>query len=79
MSRALAAALATLALAGCAGPGFVYERRNVTAAQQDRDLEICRREGFRPARFAVRPSDRFDWDVVNRCMERKGYRVLPAD
>jgi hypothetical protein len=77
--RALAAALAGLALSGCAGTDFVYERRNVTAAQEDRDLEICRREGFRPSRFAVRPSDRYDWDVVNRCMERRGYRVRPAE
>ena len=78
MRRALAAVL-LLALAGCAAPRYVYERRSVTPAQLDRDLEVCRREGFRPSRFAVWPSNRYDWDVVNRCMERRGYQVRPAD
>jgi hypothetical protein len=40
---------------------------------------MCRREGFRPSKFAVWPSNRYDWDVVNRCMERRGYRVQPAE
>ncbi len=78
MRPALAAVL-LLALAGCAAPRYVYERRNATPAQLDRDLEVCRREGFRPSRFAVWPSNRYDWDVVNRCMERKGYQVRPPE
>jgi hypothetical protein len=77
--RAPAAALALLAVAGCAAPRYIYERRSTTPAQLDRDLESCRREGFRPSRFAVWPSNRYDWDVVNRCMERRGYQVRPAD
>jgi hypothetical protein len=78
--RVLAAALLVLALAGCAAPRYVYERRSATPAQLDHDLEVCRREGFRPSRLAVWPSNRYDWDVVNRCMERKGYRVrLPEN
>ena len=71
--------LLLLAAAGCAAPRYVYERRSATPAQLDRDLEACRREGFRPSRFAVWPSNRYDWDVVNRCMERKGYQVRPAE
>ena len=78
MRGVLAAALVVLAVAGCAAPRYVYERR-VTPAQLDHDLQICRREGFRPSRFAVWPSNRYDWDVVNRCMERRGYQVRPAD
>ncbi len=79
MTRALALVVAALALAGCAGRSWTYERRHVTPAQLDRDLEACRREGFRPQRFALRPSHRYDWDVVNRCMERKGYQVREVE
>jgi hypothetical protein len=79
MSRVVCAALMLL-LAGCAAPHYVYERRAATPAQTDHDLETCRREGFRPSKFAVWPSNRYDWDVVNRCMERRGYKVrLPDD
>jgi hypothetical protein len=77
--RRLVVAALVLLLGGCAAPRYVYERRNATPAQSNHDLEICRREGFRPSRFAVWPSNRYDWEVVNRCMERKGYRVRPAD
>ena len=65
--------------AGCAAPRYDYTRRNATPAQTNHDLEACRRQGFRPQRFAVWPSNRYDWDVVNRCMERKGYTVSPAE
>jgi hypothetical protein len=78
--KRLVIAVCGLLLAGCAAPKYVYERRNATPAQTDHDLEVCRKEGFRPSRFAVWPSNRYDWDVVNRCMERKGYRVsLPEE
>ena len=78
--KRLVIAVCVLLLAGCAAPKYVYERRNATPAQTDHDLEVCRKEGFRPSRFAVWPSNRYDWDVVNRCMERKGYRVtLPEE
>jgi hypothetical protein len=79
MKPALIALAVALALGACAPPRWSYERRTATPAQVDHDLEICRREGFRPQRFAVYPSDRFDWEVVNRCMERKGYQVRPAE
>ena len=76
----LAVGLFVLLLAGCAAPKYVYERRSATPAQTDHDLEVCKREGFRPSRFAAWPSNRYDWDVVNRCMGRKGYRVtLPEE
>jgi hypothetical protein len=73
--RRVASAVLALTLAGCAAPHYAYERRNATPAQIDHDLAVCRREGFRPSRFAVWPSNRYDWDVVNRCMQRKGYSV----
>lgn len=78
MSRVVVAVLVLLQ-AGCAAPQYVYERRSATPAQTGHDLEMCRREGFRPSKFAVWPSNRYDWDVVNRCMERRGYRVQPAE
>jgi len=67
-----------LIMTGCAAPRYVYERRHGTPAQTDHDLQACRRQGFRPDRFAIWPSNRYDWDVVNRCMEAKGYTVQPA-
>ncbi|HEV8586292.1 MAG TPA: hypothetical protein VGT02_15105 [Methylomirabilota bacterium] len=79
MRRALAAGFAVLVVAGCATPRWNYEKRHATPLQLDRDLESCRREGFRPSRFSLRPSGRYDWDVVNRCMERKGYQVKPVE
>jgi hypothetical protein len=66
-------------LAGCAPPRYMYERRSATPAQLERDLEACQRQGFRPQRFALIRAHRYDWDAVNRCMERKGYRVRPAE
>ena len=68
-----------LTVAACAAPRYVYERRRATPAQTDRDLQACRRQGFRPDRFAIWPSNRYDWDVVNQCMEGKGYTVRPAE
>lgn len=77
--RAVGAIVLALMLAGCAAPRYDYERRNATPAQMDRDLESCRREGFRASRFAIWPSNRYDWGAVNRCMERKGYAVRRAE
>ena len=78
MNRVIVAAL-VLFLAACAAPHYLYEKRSATPAQTDHDLEVCRREGFRPSKFAVWPSNRYDWDVINRCMERRGYAVRPAE
>lgn len=71
--------LAALALAACAAPAVTYERRNATPAQVDRDREQCKREAFRPSRFAIWQSGRYDADVLNRCMQRKGYAVRSGD
>jgi hypothetical protein len=71
--------LATLVLAACAGPTFTYDKRGMTPAQLDRDLGQCKREAFRPSRFAIWPSGRHDTEVLNRCMQRKGYAVRPEE
>lgn len=71
--------LALLALTACAAPTFTYEKRAATPAQLDRDLGQCKREAFRPSRFSIWPSGRYDVDALNRCMERKGYAVRPED
>ena len=68
-----------LLLAGCAQPQWTYEKRGATPAQLDRDFEHCRREAFRPQRFGIRISDRYDWDVLNRCMARRGYTARPVE
>jgi hypothetical protein len=66
-----------LALAACAAPTFIYDKRGATPVQRDRDLGQCKREAFRPSRFAIWQSDRYDVDVLNRCMTRRGYAVRP--
>ena len=76
--RAWAVMLLALSLGACAGPRWLYDKRGVTTARYDHDLETCRREAFRPGEFALSPSRRFDEDVVKRCMERKGYTAVPA-
>jgi hypothetical protein len=73
----LVAAAAALALAACAAPTYTYERRGATPAQVDHDLAQCKKEAFRPSRFAIWASGRYDTDVLNRCMTRKGYAVRP--
>ena len=62
-------------LAACGGPTFTYERRNATPAQVNRDLEECKREAFRASRFALTQAGRYDTEVLNHCMTRKGYTV----
>ena len=60
-------------LAGGASERWIYERPGLTPAKLDQDLEVCRREAHRPYWFAIWRSDRVDRDVLNRCMDRKGY------
>jgi hypothetical protein len=68
-----------LALGACAGPSFEYERRGATPAQVDHDRNLCKKEAFRPSRFSIFTSGRYDTDALNRCMQRKGYTAVPAD
>jgi hypothetical protein len=75
---ALAGLLAVIGL-GCATPKWTYDKRGATPAQTERDLDRCRREAFRPQRFGVFTSDRYDFDVLNRCMERRGYQARPVE
>lgn len=51
----------------------------MTPAQLDRDRAQCKKEAFRPSRFALWATDRYDVAVLNRCMERKGYTVVPGE
>jgi hypothetical protein len=69
------ALLALCSLAGCAGPQWTYSRPNLTPARLDLDLEACRKQAHRPQWFALTRSGRVDQDVLNRCMEGKGYTV----
>ncbi len=62
-------------LAGCAGPALVFERRGVTPARQNHDLAECKKEAFDPHGFAWRQADRYDRDILTRCMTRKGYAL----
>jgi hypothetical protein len=73
-------ALVGLVAVGCvSGAQWTYDKRNTTPAQVEHDLGRCRKEAFRPQRFAIFHSDRYDYDVLNRCMERRGYQVRPAE
>lgn len=72
MRRAVGA-LALCLLAGCATQEWSYTRAGMTPAQLDQDLEGCRRVADRPHSWALTRTGRLDYDVLNRCMERKGY------
>jgi len=72
--RRLVAGVA-LVLTACAAPTDVYDKPKVTPARLDQDLTACRREAFRPSRFALFSWQRYDQDALNRCMERRGYTV----
>ena len=79
MIRRLVGVLCLGLLAGCASERWIYERPGTTPAKLDADLEACRREAHRPRTFALWRSDRFDQDVLNRCMEHKGYAARRDD
>jgi hypothetical protein len=68
-----------LLLGACAGPTFTNNKRGTTPAQLDRDLAQCKKQAFRPSRFSLWRSGRYDADVLNRCMERRGYAVRKDD
>jgi hypothetical protein len=62
-------------LAGCLAERWSYTKPGLTPARLDLDLESCRREAHRPHWFALTRSARLDQDVLNQCMERKGYNA----
>ena len=70
--------LALCLLAGCA-TSWSYTKPGLTPARLDQDLEACRREAYRPHWFALTRSRRVDEDVLNRCMERRGYTASRDD
>lgn len=65
----------TLVLGACAGPTYTYDKRGTTPAQLDRDLAQCKKQAFQASRFSIWPSGRYDPDILNRCMEKRGYAV----
>ncbi|MBI4593996.1 MAG: hypothetical protein HY728_07250 [Candidatus Rokubacteria bacterium] len=62
-----------LTLVGCAREQWVYDRPKTTAARMEQDMAACRKEAATPYKIVITSSDRFDRDVFNRCMERRGY------
>lgn len=68
--------LLALALDGCAGQRWEYDKKGVTAVKLDHELRECRREAYRPYTLSI--FNRVDADVLNRCMERRGYTVTPV-
>lgn len=79
MLRPTVLALMLLTIGCSSATQWAYEKRGATPAQIDRDLVRCRKEAFRPQRFGIFTSDRYDYDVLNRCMERRGYEVRPVE
>ena len=62
---------------GCASRQWDYDKSGITAIKLDHDLRECRREAYRPHTLAI--FHRVDDDALNRCMERRGYRVTPLN
>ena len=81
MTRRAARALALAALcAACGGSqAWVYEKKGVTPTTLDHDMASCRQQAMDPKAFAIFASGRIDRGAFNRCMERKGYTVKPAE
>lgn len=52
---------------------WVYEKKNATTSQLDRDMSGCRKESIDLNKIAPTASQRIDRDKFNRCMERHGY------
>ena len=78
MSRGACVLALALVAAGCASSAtYVYERPGTTPARLDHDLTDCRKEAVRPDVFSVTSAGRYDTTILNRCMERRGYRVTP--
>jgi hypothetical protein len=75
--------LALVALALCVLPGcaerWTYTRPGLTPARLDQDLEACRRLAHRPYWWALTRAGRVDQQVLNQCMERKGYTARRED
>ena len=78
MRARAAAALALCLLAGCA-ERWSYTKAGMTPGKLDQDLEACRRVAHRPHWFALTRSARVDQDVLNRCMQQKGYTAHRDD
>ena len=75
LGRWLLAACAAAMLAGCVAERWSYTKPGLTPARLDLDIESCRREAHRAHWFALTRSARLDQDVLNQCMERKGYNA----
>jgi hypothetical protein len=58
-----------------------YDKPRVTAAQVDRDLAQCAREGRPTGPFAYPSVTGPDREAFNACMEKRGYTVTrgPAE
>ena len=78
MRARAAAALGLCLLAGCA-ERWSYTKAGMTPGKLDQDLEACRRVAHRPHWFALTRSARVDQDVLNRCMQQKGYTAQRDD
>jgi hypothetical protein len=65
--------------AGCSGGELIYEKAGVSPARFDQDHLQCQREADRPSSFGMSRAQRLDEDVLQRCMERRGYRVRRAE
>jgi hypothetical protein len=75
----VSAALALCLLAGCAAERWSYTKPGLTPGRLDTDLETCKRQAHRPYLFALTRSARVDQDVLNQCMQQKGYTARRDD
>jgi hypothetical protein len=73
-----ALALVLCLLAGCA-ERWSYTKASMTPAKLDHDLEACRKQAHRPHRFGLTREGRIDQDVLNQCMQHRGYTARRED
>jgi hypothetical protein len=60
-------------LAGCATTEWIYEKPGVLPAKLEHDLAACRKDARDPGAIALPGGERVNRELLNYCMERKGY------
>ena len=77
MRRATVAAILLAAVAGCrSAEEWSYDKPKATPAQLDRDLAQCARQARPAGPFAYPSLTGPDREVLNACMEKRGYTVI---
>jgi hypothetical protein len=71
--------IATLALAGCSGSNYAWERQGVQASADHPDFKECSYEATKATAGMGGPlgyAAGYGAEMVKQCMDLKGYKVV---